>query len=856
MDRIDTKPNARRRRRPRTADQWAPIGDALLVVVVVGSALAIGSVHIPALLAVSAVALVAATLELLALRRVPWPSAVLAAFGLFSALQAVALPAAWVKSVSPVSADIWLSSLVPFGDPALQRIPVSLDPGASIAEALKWLTYASVCIMATRVRARRGSTWLALLLFGSAALITLITLVHGVADLDVLYGVYRPNFAVGRWSVGPLLNSNNLGGYAILGLFSGAGLLLSGRSPVAARLPLSVGLVIIAAALCLSGSRAAVLSAVIAGAVALAWLVRGQPQRVTARGLALGFASLVIGIAFVIALSTVNDAGQLATLDVRRKVTVWLWALPMIREHAFLGVGRGAFESAFSPYREALDYDWAIVVSHAENFVVEWIAEWGVLVGACAVVLIVGYVVREWYASRSDRLRFLVMTGLVALLVQNLADLGLEIPALAIAAVLALAVGERPTKPPGAEEKRFGRLAFAGSAPACAVWVAALVWSGSPVEVERREMSVAYRELAINSADERAEFRARLREAVLRHPGEAFFPLLGARVAMRTRDNGALPWVARALALAPTNGRVHLVLAELLHEHGATAQAMLHLRLAGQYDRTLAGAVSTTAPLWAPSIDLLMQAIPEGPYGEGMLLDACARERPQDVTVDCFRRAALAYPKSPEAHQQLAEVLLRTTQAGQAPCTGTLVEGCTAEAELAIRSAERLEPKLWRPGYLMSKVLLARGDTLGAAQLLARICPASAEGDECRQEALTTAIKSQSTEAISTAANAIAVRPCEGTESCANQLSWLAKQLELGGLPLLASTFFTKAAEAEPSATRWLDVAEHATKANLYGVARAALERVDRTPDASLSSRAQAQLLRERVARATVAGPN
>jgi hypothetical protein len=77
----------------------------------------------------------------------------------------------------------------------------------------------------------------------------------------------------------------------------------------------------------------------------------------------------------------------------------------------------------------------------------------------------------------------------------------------------------------------------------------------------------------------------------------------------------------------------------------------------------------------------------------------------------------------------------------------------------------------------------------------------------------------------------------------------------LGGLPLLASTFFTKAAEVEPSATRWLEVAEHATQANLYGVARAALERVDRTPDASLSSRAQAQLLRERVARAT-AGPN
>jgi tetratricopeptide (TPR) repeat protein len=850
MATIDTQPNARRRRRPRIPDRWTSIRDALLVVVVLASALAIGSVHIPALLGVAAIALIAAALELWALRQVPWPSVVLAGLGLFSALQAVALPAAWVKRLSPASAEVWLSCLVPFGEPALQRFPVSLDAGASIAEALKWLTYASVYLMATRVRARRGSAWLSLLLFGSAALIAFITLVHGVADLAVLYAVYEPTFTVGRWSVGPLLNSNNLGGYAILGLFSGGGLLLSGRSP-APRSALIIGLAVISTALCLSGSRAAILSVVIFGVVALAWLARGQVWRVPGRGLMLGLAPLIIGVAIAIALGTAKDAGQLATLDVRRKVSVWLWALPMIREHTLCGVGRGAFESAFSQYRQALDYDWSIVVSHAENFIVQWIAEWGAPVGGAAVVLVVGYVARAWRASRSDRLRFLVMTGLVALLAQNLADLGLEVPAVAIAAVLALAAGEHPPKTTSDEAKGSGWLVFAASASAFVVWVAALAWSRSPVELERREMSVGYRELAIDSAEERGKFRSRLREAVLRHPGEPFFPLLGSRLAMRMRDNSALVWAARSLALAPANGRVHLALAELLRAHGATAQAMLHLRLAGQYDRTLAGAVGANAALWAPSIDLLMQAIPEGPHGEGVLLDACARKRPEDAAPDCFRRAALAYPKSPQAHQQLAEALLRATRAEQPPCTGTSVERCITDAELAIRSAERLEPKSWRSGYLMSNVLLARGDTLGAAQLLARICPASAEGDECRKEALTAALKSRSNDAIATAADGFAVRPCEEMESCADRFSWLASQLESGGMPALAMKYFSKAAETDPSAARWLDVAEHATQAHLYGVATAALERAGRSPDASISSGVRAQQLRERVARAT-----
>jgi tetratricopeptide (TPR) repeat protein len=859
MDTTDDRPSsARQRRRRQQTREQIETGDVLceviLGIVVVGSALAIGTVHIPVLIAVSTFALVGGTLAAMALRSVPIPAIVLAVLGLFSALQALPLPAGLVTRLSPVSASVWLRCLIPFGEAAPTRFPLSLDAGASLAEALKWLTYAAVYLMANRVRSRRGSARLAVLLFGSASLVALTTLVHGVADLDVLYGFYQPNFTAGRWNVGPLLNSNNLGGYAILGLFSGAGLLLSGRSPVP-RLPAAIGLGVICTALCLSGSRAAIASALLGGVATLVWLVQTQNFRFQLRHLVWGTVPFLIGIVVAITLGSASDWTEVTSLDAQRKVAVWRWSVPMIREHLLFGVGRGAFETAFSPYRRALDYDWTIVFTHAENFVVQWVAEWGVLVGVCAVLAIAGYVLRQWFANRSDRTRFMMMTGLVALLLQNLADLGLEVPAIAIAAVVALAAGELPKPRPETESaERLGWFALVGAVPALLLLFAVFTWSLSPVESERRALSLAYHELPVKSADERAQFRDLLHKAVERHPGESFFPLLGSLVAMRTGDGDALPWVGRALELAPASGRVHMVLAQLLHAHRATAQAMLHLRLAAQYDRTLAGLAGVRAAAWARSIDMLMQAIPEGRSGTVMLLDACAKEPQIQVRIDCFRRATARDSASSEARGLLAEALLVAIRTGQMPC-GAQVEACVVEADTSIRAMSKLEPNAWRPGYLMAKLLFARGDATNAAKLLARVCPPNAEGDQCWREAFMIASKSGSDEAISGAANAYAARACDDAASCADILEWLATNLESGGKAPLAITFYTRAAEADPSAGRWLKVAEHATQAHLYGVAHAALQRADRSPDASPNSRAHTELLMQRVARATGATP-
>jgi hypothetical protein len=85
--------------------------------------------------------------------------------------------------------------------------------------------------------------------------------------------------------------------------------------------------------------------------------------------------------------------------------------------------------------------------------------------------------------------------------------------------------------------------------------------------------------------------------------------------------------------------------------------------------------------------------------------------------------------------------------------------------------------------------------------------------------------------------------------------SSLASALESGRQLALASKFYIKAAEAEPSAARWLKVGEFAAQAQLNGVARAALERANHSFDASPTSRAHVELLRQRVARTTSSSP-
>jgi tetratricopeptide (TPR) repeat protein len=841
----------RRKRRAKLVENQfaATCCEALLVITVFASVLAIGSVHMPVLLAICALAIVGGGLGMLAFRRPPTPAIVLAALGLFSLLQAIPLPARWVEVLSPASAAIWLRCLEPLKEPPLTRFPLSLDAGASIAEALKWFTYASVYLMAARVRLQRGSPWIVRFLFIASAAVCGITLWHGAKNMPLVYDVYEPHFAVNRWSVGPLLNSNNLAGYANLGLFAGFGLLLSSKVKLP-RAPILFGMAIIVAAMLLSRSRGAIVSAILGAAPVGIWLLKRGRVRLSAAKMAKVGVPLLGAITLLVVLGRKTEWHSLGPANIERKISVWRWTLPMIREHAWFGIGRGAFETGLPPYLQPLAGDWTTVASHAENFVFQWIAEWGVPVGVFALVAVVGFVARECYYARAERLRLLVLVGVVVLLMQNLADLGLEVPALAIAAVVAVAATDREVGQAlrAARGETLGKKAMLAAAAAVVLpgllWLAAAKWSRSPVEEERRAASVSYHALAVADADEQAAFRVQVRAAMLRHPGESYFPLLGAALAFKTGRENPLPWIGRALELGPTNGHVHLLLADLLGSRGATRQAMLHLRLAAEYDTSLGSVIAQQVARWAPTMEVIQQAIPKGAYGPVILSAVCNTLSQIELKISCFRYAISQSPKDATLLNHLAESLLDATRKAVSPCIEGLSQDCLDEVERTAKMLAKVSPQSWRSQYLLGKKLEAQGDFIGAAAALGRACPPGSEGLPCARETVNVALASGSVPIIIAAVDAYSDRSCGDSAACAGALDSLGNMLDVAGKGRLAVTYFTKAAEAEGTSERWLRVARRASQLQLFGLARTALDRADRSPDATPLSRATTRALR------------
>src|SRR5262249_37023208 len=98
----------------------------------------------------------------------------------------------------------------------------------------------------------------------------------------------------------------------------------------------------------------------------------------------------IAGVAAVgLALAAVAGGPELwealGDTDMSAKARAFRWSLALIRDFPIFGAGRGAFETAFQPYRQPLVRDWVQVYAHVENFPLEWAADWGIPVSLLAL---------------------------------------------------------------------------------------------------------------------------------------------------------------------------------------------------------------------------------------------------------------------------------------------------------------------------------------------------------------------------------------------------------------------------------------------------------------------------------------
>jgi tetratricopeptide (TPR) repeat protein len=243
--------------------------------------------------------------------------------------------------------------------------------------------------------------------------------------------------------------------------------------------------------------------------------------------------------------------------------TWWWTALRVFSAHPWLGVGPGAFGEAYPAFRAA---PWGLNSLYAHNFVLEFLAERGLL-GAGALFLLMGtFLVRARRAVSGGAGLFLGLTGFC---VYNLFHIGFSFPALLwlffLAAGLAGAEEDPPAVSPSATRRRTLALLSAGLG---------ILLAGASVALFRSDQYLGFARTAVQ--EERWGPARDLVDRGLRW--NRWNPeLFELRAALRLKSQdweGASVDLARAVALAPASAGLRVESAELLLEGGDADRAL------------------------------------------------------------------------------------------------------------------------------------------------------------------------------------------------------------------------------------------------------------------------------------------
>jgi tetratricopeptide (TPR) repeat protein len=444
-------------------------------------------------------------------------------------------------------------------------LAVSYEPGSTLLQIL-----AGVSIMAAFLAARLGGPSglkpIAMATVASAVLLGLVGLFHKAAGMSLLFGVYEPRFVAPRLLT-PLMNSNHLGGFSAMGAIIAAG--LAARTRGGAR-PLWISASVLCTVIVAwTLSRGAIGSLLFGFLLLTAWLTGGaqHPKRRRAAVPAAVAGAAVVGIAAFAGLEPILRRFETEGVD---KIWTAIRALGLLEGSAWwLGVGRGAFSSAFVS-RESP----AARVTHPENLIVQWTTEWGVPV---AVVLlgIVAWALWKRFRTTDETMNAAVCIAIFALTLQNLVDFSLEMAGVIV--VVAALLGALLPASDGEGSRRFSTL----GAIALGVFTIALVVV-TPRVLRSDTQSIVDELLGALQVDDEAAFVATLRRGLSLRPGEPAFALLAGSYAGIKRRPDAGRWLSIAMDEAPGWAAPHAVAARWLFAGGQTDQALLEIREAEQ----------------------------------------------------------------------------------------------------------------------------------------------------------------------------------------------------------------------------------------------------------------------------------
>lgn len=370
-------------------------------------------------------------------------------------LQLLPMPAQAVRALDPqaivVRTALWLPPLLT--PPNLPWIPISIAPSDTAAAA--GIVFAALIMFWTcrRVCEQGGTGRLvrAIAFIGLAAAVAAI--VQRAQRIDLLYGVWRPQ-DVGARPYGPFVNRNHFATWIIMACPLTFGYLLA-RAPRdqpthhfsqrvvnalkqlgTVRIWLVASVCIMTLAVLLSASRSGLIGLMCAFAVGTA-LTRGRGTLAIRRWVIFQF-----GLLALVALWFANYDVLLRRLEEsitraqegRGRVAIWRDAWRLIEDFPATGTGAGTFGRAINVYQTA---EPGYAIDQAHNHYLQLMAEGGALLLLPAALAAGSFLLLASRSLKQDLtanylIRAGACAGMTGVLVQNIWETGLTMPANAL----------------------------------------------------------------------------------------------------------------------------------------------------------------------------------------------------------------------------------------------------------------------------------------------------------------------------------------------------------------------------------------------------------------------------------------
>jgi tetratricopeptide (TPR) repeat protein len=807
----------------------------LLAVGTAGAALAVGTVHTVTLCVVTTILAFAAVLGWWGAEpmRARPPATLLLLAGIvltvYTMLQCVPMPTVWLAVIAPHNADVWSRALVPLHEAGPGWAPITLDPIATRVEVLKGVAYLMAFLAALRVaRKKEGVGFLSGVVIVTGVALAAAALLHPAFGARKLFGLYEAPPEIWGRHVAPLMNPNNLAGYINIAfcLSLGAALAPAHRVP---RPILAIAVLMLGASQVWIASRGGVITMILGAIVviAIARLARSPDQRAAAT-LSILTAAVALAGGILIVLAGQDVSSELFDRDVS-KLGMFQHVMRMLPAVPIFGCGRGAFESAFPTFRIDAGY---VTFAYPENFVAQWTLEWGVPVGILGLMAIALALRPTAILARSSSAGG-AWAALSAFAVQNLGDLGTEVPGLMLACVVcaAMIVGGTSGREPRWRVESWAKATRTVAALGAGVAVAAIAMAGWGASKELHRDRKALYNAAIEQRAAVAAVHAMARIAMLRHPAEPYLPFVVGARALAERDDNPIPWMTGTLERASMYGPAHQVLAQTIAGR-SPSQARMEYRHAMTEAPSLVPSVMQIAPNLVESYHGATEIVPDGPIAEEVV-DSLVERISDRLPATSARLDRDLLARVPQALGVVARIAVAATQdveaSGGTPwCEGPQRSGCVLSALEKARSYQALAPERCAGFELEARVRIASGDPSGLS-FLASAADRVRDRIPCLKGLASLAGAVHDAAQVDSALAQIVAAGCPVDAECAGNLAWAAAQEESRGNVGKARRLYQQAYERAPDQDSLLaNEARLASSQGLHGEAARDYERLAR----------------------------